>query len=364
MERKKQKRDINNIFYATIGVATLMIAVIGATFAYYTATQANNIITGNMATIDFDLSVKKVTNADDKNGGLIPMSNNMMEQALNSAKGICIDDNGNAVCQVFKITVNNTSTSTMFVDGYVSLSRGSGVPSDMPTGFEYEKEGATATPGYDATTMRWAQAFCTAEDASGNVTTCSTGNKFGSNVYSTLRTDSGNATVEIAALGGASTKTDGKNLAEIKYKHEDVTGNTKINGNTYNIINSNYIRLSKHVTGSTGYVKSKTGTYSAATHDDTTSALVYNQYLSANDNIPGNNNGTSASTFTDSQVYYIVVWLSENGHDQTAVTGATGAAADTAKFYNGNVTFITAQGSEVTATFAGQTKVSPNTVTP
>ena len=112
MEQRKDGH-ISNVFYAVIGVATLMIAIIGATFAYYTATATNaTTLKGNMATISFDLDVKKVTNKDDTKGGLIPMSNNMMEQALTknagaSDKGICVDDNGNAVCQVYKITVVN-----------------------------------------------------------------------------------------------------------------------------------------------------------------------------------------------------------------------------------------------------------------
>ena len=63
-EKKKQGISINNVFYAVIGVATLMIAVIGATFAYYTATATNaTTLKGNMATIKFDLDVKKVTDA-------------------------------------------------------------------------------------------------------------------------------------------------------------------------------------------------------------------------------------------------------------------------------------------------------------
>ena len=56
-----KKNNINNIFYAVIGVSTLMIAVIGATFAYYTATSSNNnTIKGNMATIGFDVRPDRV----------------------------------------------------------------------------------------------------------------------------------------------------------------------------------------------------------------------------------------------------------------------------------------------------------------
>lgn len=346
---KERKVNINNIFYGVVGVATLMVAVMGATFAYFTATANNTTeINGNMATINFDVSVAKVTDADDEKGGLIPMSNNMMEQALtknvaDANKGICIDDNGNAVCQVYKITVNNTSSSSMFVDGYVTLRDGSGTPTDLPTGFTYGE--ANKPERATATTMRWAQAFCTTE-ANGLVSDCSTA----SGANSTLRSDSD--PISFTALGGEDTKAKGKNTEEMKYVYADVKGTTKINNNTYEVIDKNYIRLSGRAKGDTAYKK----------ETDVSSALVFNQYLSANDNNADNNTGTSSSAFTDSQVYYIVVWLTENGLDQTAVTGATGAAAQTKNFFEGNVTFITAQGSEVTATFTGLKKVPADTL--
>ena len=61
-----------------------------------------------------DLTVKKVTTADSI--GLIPLSNNMIEAAIlnkgadgnnGTGNGICVDDNGNAVCQIYKIIVKN-----------------------------------------------------------------------------------------------------------------------------------------------------------------------------------------------------------------------------------------------------------------
>lgn len=339
-EKKKQGISINNVFYAVIGVATLMIAVIGATFAYYTATATDaTTLKGNMATIKFDLDVKKVTDKDNTRGGLIPMSNNMIEQALTknaavSGKGICVDDNGNAVCQVYKITAVNASTASMFLDGYVTLSGGSGTPADY------------SASGSNKTTMRWAQVFCSAE-SSNLVTACTTAGK------STVR-----ATKDIpfSALGGTSVKGDGLNKGEIKsaradvtYAQTDATNAAVIQGNRYEVIKQNYIRVSDHTAGD----------YSYKRVNDTTSALVYNQYLEANDNVAGNNTGTSSSTFKDAQVYYIVVWLSENGHNQTQ--GATGASENLANFFQGNVTFISAQGSEVTATFSGHTRVTPNT---
>lgn len=360
MEQRKQKHNISNVFYGVIGIATLMVAIIGATFAYYTATNDNTAtIKGNMATLSLNVDVQKMTTVDEEKGGIIPMSNNMMEQALLSSKGICVDNNGNAVCQVYKITVTNGSTVGMFVDGYVTLTGGSGIAEDLPTGFTWTKENTTVTADYTPTTMRWAQAFCITEE-NNKVTKCSTGNKIDNTVYSTLRTDNSSSAVEIAALGLSNTaKADGENLAEILFKEEEITGTTTVNNNSYKIIAKNYIRMSKHTTGSTTYTKAVNGTTSTTVHDDTTSALVFNQFLNANDGNANNNTGTSATAMTDAQVYYIVVWLSENGHNQTA--GATNASTSATDFYSGNVTFITAQGTEVTATFAGHTRITPDT---
>ena len=337
MEQEKKKK-YSNIFYGIIGIATLMIATIGATFAYYTASATNNgTIVGNMATVTFNLSVTKVTNADDTKGGLIPMSNNMLEQAVSNAstKGICVDDNGNASCQIYKITVVNTGTSSMFVDGYVTLSGGSGTPADY-----------TATTA-NKTSMRWAQVFCNTESGGLVTTSCTTAGN------STVRPDTGS--IAFTALGGSTTQSTGLNTEEIKTARNDVTNTTTtIKSNTYEVINRNYIRVSDHVANNYSYTRA----------NDTTSALVYSQYLDPSDGNASNNTGTSNSTFTDSQVYYIVVWLSENGHNQTV--GATndashgGNASTTANnFFNGNVTFISAQGSEVTATFFGHTRVTP-----
>ena len=188
--------------------------------------------------------------------------------------------------------------------------------------------------------MRWAQAFCATENA-GKVTACTTAGN------STAR---GTPAISFTALGGASTQGNGLNTAEIKSARADVTPTQAnwptIQGNKYEVINRNYIRVSDHAANSYSYDRAV----------DTTSALVYSQYLAPSDNNAANNTGTSSSTFTDAQVYYIVVWLSETGTNQTV--GATGAAASANNFFQGSVTFVSSQGDEVTATFSGYTEVS------
>ena len=307
MERKNNGRGI---FYGVIGVATLVVAIIGATFAYFTATRGNNnVITGNMATIEFGLSVTKVTTVDETKGGMIPMSNNMVKNAVENAstKGICVDDNDNAVCQIYKITVNNTGSASLFVDGYVVLDGGSGTPTD-----------ATYTSSSTYTTMRWAQAFC--EGSGDTVTSCSTtgSSQINSDAAATV-TDIAHPTAAAQAHNPDALLTSGN------------TGTATIAGNSYEYIDKNYIRYSDHATGPFDRI------------DDVESALVYNQYLTPS-------TGSSASSDM-----YIVVWLSENGHNQTV--GATDAATSALNFFHGTVTFSSAQGSEVTATFSSYAAV-------
>ena len=98
------------IFYGVIGVATLVVAIIGATFAYFTATQSNNTaISGNAASVSFGLQVERVENSKEAQG-LVPMSNSMVQQAVQGAlmgeegsqtnKEFCVDNSDNLVCQI------------------------------------------------------------------------------------------------------------------------------------------------------------------------------------------------------------------------------------------------------------------------
>ena len=338
----EQKNNGRGIFYGVIGVATLVVAIIGATFAYFTATASNNTaIKGNMATINFGLSVTKVTDVDETKGGMIPMSNNMVEAAVTDSSVVvdknggeeglgeggfqgagqtCVDDNGNAVCQIYKVVVTNTGSASLFLDGYITLTGGSGTPTDVGA------KGANLSPApTNSTTMRWAQVFCTSDGAGCTTAGATTTGASGVSAFTSL-------------ASASDTEANKHNAPNIKTAYADVTGTGTVKGNDYDIINRNYIRISDHTAG--------------ATYDrnaDVTSALVFNQYLDA----------ASGSLTTDEVTYYIVVWLSETGTNQTAGSDGDGAFAnkDGLNFFSGNVTFNSAQGSEVTATFSGYTAV-------
>lgn len=111
------------IFYGVIGVATLIVAIIGATFAYFAAGASNNTIAGETATVGLNLSVTKVS--EDAAAGLIPQPYAGLDGANGAIVGnggrSCIDANGNSVCQVYKIVVSTDSDSTLIVDGTLTL---------------------------------------------------------------------------------------------------------------------------------------------------------------------------------------------------------------------------------------------------
>lgn len=337
---EQKNQNGRGIFYGVIGVATLVVAIIGATFAYFTASQSNNnIITGNMASVNFGLKVEPVVNPG-LTTGIIPMSNTMVEKAVSNSGKVCKDDNGNAVCQIYKITVSNSSTATMFVDGYVALAGGSGIPTD------------TTSQKKNKTTMRWAQVFTT--DSGATYSTAGDqilGDDDEKVTYATLDAPTAN---DATGFNATNIKTSASDVVKAASESDAVT----ISENKYATVKTNFIRTSDH-TITAGNPGTSVDTIESTTNpfnrtDDVTSMLVLSQQLQPNDN--------QAGSGKDEVVYYIVVWLSETGTNQTAnASTGTGTLATTnpanANFFNGTVAFLSAQGSEVTATFSGYTAV-------
>ena len=108
----EENRKGTGVFYAVVGVATLVVAIIGATFAYFSASATNDTdVTGSTAagaSLAIAISRESATGTE-KN--MIPMLSTDLQKGVTGAadKGSCIDANGNTVCQVYKITVTNGS---------------------------------------------------------------------------------------------------------------------------------------------------------------------------------------------------------------------------------------------------------------
>ena len=135
----------SEIFLGVIGVATLVVAIIGATFAFFAA-GANNTtaVTGQTASASLTLAVSRT--APTTVGNLVPQYAQYLGSAITGTGGAsCIDANGNTVCHVYTITVTNGGTSTVSVDGTFDISA-----STITNVKWYEISSATANPGLTA----------------------------------------------------------------------------------------------------------------------------------------------------------------------------------------------------------------------
>lgn len=107
----EENRKGTGVFYAVVGVATLVVAIIGATFAYFSASATNDTdVTGTTAkgaSLAIAITRESATGTE-KN--MIPMlSTDLQKGVTGTASKSCIDANNNTVCQVYKVTVTNGS---------------------------------------------------------------------------------------------------------------------------------------------------------------------------------------------------------------------------------------------------------------
>ena len=123
--------DNNNgkgIFYGVMGIATLVVAMIGATFAYFSASinTANNALTATAANITLAMGTPVTTGIKHN---IIPVDETKQGFATGGYIGVgasspgtgqpntpknknCVDDDGNEFCSVYTFTLRNPSATT------------------------------------------------------------------------------------------------------------------------------------------------------------------------------------------------------------------------------------------------------------
>ena len=125
-EREEKKKGGFGFFYGVIGVATLVIAIIGATFAYFTATATNDTtIKGETASVGLSLEVNHLSTG--ATAGLIPLNTSDLQKAVTgdvAATGnpkYCLDKDNNTVCQIYSIVITNEGNASTSVAGTLDL---------------------------------------------------------------------------------------------------------------------------------------------------------------------------------------------------------------------------------------------------
>ena len=123
------------IFLGVVSVATLIVAIIGATFAWFSASVGSGKNDVNLTAYQFDaeLTVDRVFPTEENaSRKIIPFVPNKvlregpenkidnMNYALNEATNKCVDSSGYLVCSLYKITVTNNGSDAIELDGTVT----------------------------------------------------------------------------------------------------------------------------------------------------------------------------------------------------------------------------------------------------
>ena len=118
------------IFYGVIGIATLIVAIIGATFAYFTATAQSEdgaFIVTSYSGFSVSLVMTKIAPSGDVNK-LIPlnsglyMQNALTHTATDGSSQPCIDVNGDQVCAIYEMKLTNSGPAAD-IQGFLSAEK-------------------------------------------------------------------------------------------------------------------------------------------------------------------------------------------------------------------------------------------------
>ena len=112
-----KKQSGNGILLAILTVATLLVTITGATFAYFSASVSGSGPV-NAASYKFNitLTITKVNPATTPSKGdkLIPLAETNLAAAITAG---CIDSNGYAACNIYELTFSNTGSGSVTLSG-------------------------------------------------------------------------------------------------------------------------------------------------------------------------------------------------------------------------------------------------------
>ena len=341
------------IFYGVIGVATLIVAIIGATFAYFSAqTISGQYVTGSAAVANLGVAVTRLTTfsageigktKDDANYILVPQLDATLDQAIvgigengtggvaGTNTGACIDENGSLVCSIYKIEVSNLGSSAIDVSGSITFYTGpkNDLAENGDPNVPYED--VTGEDGSVMNHLKWAR-LARPTNVSGAVLPTELLDYAEDTEYETIRP------VALDGEGFANTS-----ATPYLYGRSVTTTANDLYG-------ADYSSISGTTTAESLWITSHAAHYDLI---DPTDDLTRNQkvwtlnearkegsiHLQAGGYTQDNN--TDGVT-DDKYVFYIVVWISENLDNQNQV--------DTGSFV-GQVKFESAGGSGATSTF-------------
>lgn len=115
MDNKK-----NVLIFLGAGVLTLIAAIVGTTFAFFAITISGGSFTGGTASVGLKLTITPKSSGIEN--PLIPQETSAIANAvIGTNNGSCVDENGNTVCQVYEIMLENTGEAGAIVNVMLNL---------------------------------------------------------------------------------------------------------------------------------------------------------------------------------------------------------------------------------------------------
>lgn len=113
------------LFYGVIGVATLIVAIIGATFAYFSVNASitnNSDIAGSTVDVSETTITGTLTRVTPSTVSMVPLKTADLQKGITGEGGQqCIDANGAKVCDIYTLTINNTSKAPVSLAGKLTI---------------------------------------------------------------------------------------------------------------------------------------------------------------------------------------------------------------------------------------------------
>ena len=113
------------LFYGVIGVATLIVAIIGATFAYFSVNASitnNNGISGDTVNVSDTTITGTLTRVTPSTVSMVPLKTEELQNGITGEGGQqCIDKNGAKVCDIYTLTIKNTSSAPVSLAGNLNI---------------------------------------------------------------------------------------------------------------------------------------------------------------------------------------------------------------------------------------------------
>ena len=127
---KRSNGDSKKITITLVLILTLMVTTTGGTYAFFSLNASNNnVVTGTAASANLSLNVSQATLGGTNSGStktnvMVPQLEAYLGTAMGSTTNKdykCVDSNGNTVCKVYTITITNSSSAAVKVDGYITF---------------------------------------------------------------------------------------------------------------------------------------------------------------------------------------------------------------------------------------------------